>query len=74
MSRFASNRLHFLKCTERSRKPSNFFGSKTMSLRRQLSVARSAIAKGAIVVDECERNVDTPKETVFGRSNDKSQT
>ena len=36
------------------------FGSKAMSRRRQLSLARSAIAKQAVVGVERERNFDSP--------------
>ena len=42
-------------------KAKQLFGSKPMSRRRQLSLARSAITKKVIDGDESERNVDSPK-------------
>ena len=56
ISRFPSNRPHFVKCPESSRKPNNCNVPTTYIM----SLARSAIANQEIVGDESERNVDSP--------------
>ena len=58
ISRCDSSRFHKMAGT--FTKAKQLLGSKPMSRRRQLSLARSAIAIQAIFCDESERNVDSP--------------